>query len=147
MATPLDEHRSIDRQLRDSGARLLVTEDSPTAHTSVATLAVDALNQCLDWPDMLAPPDPSALALLIYTSGTAGGPKGVSLDHATVDALAATGRDALELGPTDGCLQPLSHADGIVASVLTPLLSGASVIIADKVSVRAAHELSNGSNI
>ena len=100
----------VDRQLRDSGACLLVTEDGLTAHTTVATLAVDALNRCLDWPDMLAPPDPSALALLIYTNGTTGTPKAVMLDHADVDAVAATGRDAHD----------------IVAGVLTLLLAGDS---------------------
>jgi len=35
----------VDRQLDDSGARLLVTEDSTTAHIGVATLAVGALCQ------------------------------------------------------------------------------------------------------
>jgi acyl-CoA synthetase (AMP-forming)/AMP-acid ligase II len=128
----------VDRQLDDSGARLLVTEDSPTAHTSVATLAVDALNQCLGWPDLPAPPDPSALALLMYTSGTTGTPKGVMLDHANVDAMAAMGRDALELGPADRCLLilPLFHVNGIVVSVLTPLLAGASIVIADRFDPR-----------
>ncbi len=89
----------VDRQLDDSGARVLVTEESPTAHPRVTTLAVDTLNQCLGWEDLPAPPDPSALALFIYTSGTTGGPKGVMLDHADVDAMAAMGRDALALGP------------------------------------------------
>ncbi len=150
----------VDRQLDDAGARLLVTEDSPTGHTSVTTLAVDTLNQCLGWEDLPAPPDPSALALLIYTSGTTGGPNGVMLDHAKVDAMAALERDALELGPADRCrlILPLFHVDNIVVSVLTPLLAGASIVIADrfdpknaigkidKRELRAAHDLSNGSN-
>jgi acyl-CoA synthetase (AMP-forming)/AMP-acid ligase II len=67
----------VDRQLDDSGAHLLVTEDTASAHASVTTLAVDALNECLGWPDLPAPPDPDALALLIYTSGTNGCPNGV----------------------------------------------------------------------
>jgi long-chain acyl-CoA synthetase len=150
----------VDRQLDEAGARLLVTEDSPTEHTSVTTLAVDTLNQCLGWEDLPAPPDPSALALLIYTSGTTGGPHGVMLDHAKVDAMAAMERDALELGPADRCRLnlPLFHVNGIVVSVLTPLLAGASIVIADRFDPtnaigkidkrerRAAHELSNGSN-
>ena len=68
---------------------MLVTEDSPTAHAGVTTLAVDTLNQCLGWEDLPAPLDPSALALLIYTSGTNGGLERVLLDHAEVDAMAA----------------------------------------------------------
>ena len=133
--TPIDPSLTdgeVDWQLDDSGARVLVTEDSPTAHPRVTTLAVDTLNQCLGWEDLPAPPDPSALALFIYTSGTTGGPKGVMLDHADVDAMAAMGRDALELGPADPCplILPLFHLNGIVDSILTPLLAGASIIIA-----------------
>jgi acyl-CoA synthetase (AMP-forming)/AMP-acid ligase II len=150
----------VDRQLDDAGARLLVTEHTTTEHTSVNTLAVDTLNQCLGWEDLPAPPDPSALALLIYTSGTTGGPKGVMLDHAKVDAMAAVERDALELGSADRrrLNLPLFHVNGIVVSVLTPLLAGASIVIADRFDPKnaigtidkrelcAAHELSNGSN-
>ena len=78
--------------------------------------------------------DPAALALLIYTSGTTGVPKGVMLDHANLDAMTAMGRQALEVGPDDRCLLilPLFHVNGIVVSVLTSLLAGASVVIADR---------------
>jgi long-chain acyl-CoA synthetase len=127
----------VDRQLDDSGARLLVTENT-TPHERVTTLAVGNLCQSVDWPDLPVPPDPSALALLIYTSGTTGVPKGVMLDHTNVEAMAAMGRDALELGPADRCLLilPLFHVNGIVVSVLTPLLAGASVVIAERFDPR-----------
>ena len=77
---------------------------------------------------------PSTLALLIYTSGTTGVPKGVMLDHANLDAMAEMGRQALGIGPEDRCLLilPLFHVNGIVVSVLMPLLAGASVVIAER---------------
>ena len=133
----------VDRQLDDSGARLLVTEDTTTAHASVTTLAVDALNESLGWPDLPAPPDPDALALLIYTNDTNGSLNRVMLAHANVDAMAATGRDARQLGPADRCplILPLHHDNGIVVSVLTPLLAGASIVIAER-SRRPASERS-----
>ena len=56
------------------------------------------------------------------------------LDHANLDAMADMGRHALQIGPADRCLLilPLFHVNGIVVSVVTPLLAGASVVIADR---------------
>jgi long-chain acyl-CoA synthetase len=133
----------VDRQLADSGTRLLVADNSATAHDGVATLAVGDLRQGLGWPDLLPPPDPSDLALIVYTSGTTGLPKGVMLDHANLAAMAAMGRDALELGPADRCLLilPLSDVNGIVVNVLTPLLAGARVVIADRFDPRTLFDV------
>ena len=124
----------VIRQLDASGTRLLVVEDGIPAPGGVATLAVGHLYA--KGPGWDGPPlvDPSALALLIFTSGTTGVPKGVMLDHANIDAMAEMGHRALGIGPTDRCLLilPLFHVNGIVISVLTPLLAGASVVIAEK---------------
>jgi long-chain acyl-CoA synthetase len=124
----------VMRQLDDSGARLLVIEDGTTGPTAVTTLAISDLRG--DETSAAGSPvvDASALALLIYTSGTTGTPKGVMLDHANLDAMATMGRDALGVGPDDRCLLilPLFHVNGIVVSVLMPLLAGASVVIADR---------------
>jgi long-chain acyl-CoA synthetase len=56
------------------------------------------------------------------------------LDHANLDAMAEMGRQALQIGPADRCLLilPLFHVNGIVVSVLMPLLAGASVVIAER---------------
>ena len=124
----------VIRQLEASGARLLVVEDRATVAAGVATLDIRDLH---DEPAGLSQRphlDPSALALLIYTSGTTGIPKGVMLDHANIDAMSDMGCQALEVGPADRCLLilPLFHVNGIVVSVLTPLVAGASVVIADQ---------------
>ncbi|MFD8001700.1 class I adenylate-forming enzyme family protein [Streptomyces mirabilis] len=122
----------VVRQLKDSGARLLVVEDGATTTAGVVTLAVDELREEASAWDQAPNLNPSALALLIYTSGTTGVPKGVMLDHANIDAMVEMGRQALEVGPSDRCLLilPLFHVNGIVVSILTPLLAGASVVIA-----------------
>jgi len=135
--TPVNPSLTDDevvRQLQGSWARLLVVEDGATAPGGVTTLAVGDLRtepQGVDQPPYL---ESSGLALLIYTSGTTGIPKGVMLDHANIDAMADMGRLALQIGPTDRCLLilPLFHVNGIVVSVLMPLLAGGSVVIADK---------------
>ncbi|MES5823729.1 AMP-binding protein [Streptomyces sp. RG80] len=134
----------VVRQLKDSGARLLVVEDGPAIVVKgVATLAVGHLHEEATLPDQAAHLDSSALALLIYTSGTTGVPKGVMLDHANIDAMVEMGRQALELGPSDRCLLilPLFHVNGIVVSILTPLLAGASVVIAGRFDPRSFFDL------
>ncbi|WP_285032705.1 AMP-binding protein [Mycolicibacterium sp. lyk4-40-TYG-92] len=124
----------VRRQLVDSAARLLVIDDDGTPAAGVPTLSVARLASSPVGTDHVPHDDPAALALLIYTSGTTGTPKGVMLDHANLDAMAQMGRQALQVGPVDRCLLilPLFHVNGIVVSVITPLLSGASVVIADR---------------
>ena len=123
----------VARQLEDSSARLLVVEEDSTDVGDVPNLSVADL-ACETTIEIAPAQDASALALLIYTSGTTGTPKGVMLDHANLDAMTAMGRDALKIGPDDRCLLilPLFHVNGIVVSILTPLLVGASVVIAER---------------
>lgn len=124
----------VNRQLADSGTRLLVIDDGIAVTTEVPTLAVGDLAVEPIGSDHSPHSDPSALALLIYTSGTTGTPKGVMLDHANLDAMAEMGCQALQIGPADRCLLilPLFHVNGIVVSVIAPLLASASVVIADR---------------
>jgi long-chain acyl-CoA synthetase len=128
----------VIRQLNDSGARLLVVEEGAIVISGVTTLAVEDLPEGPVRSEQPPHQDSSALALLIYTSGTTGTPKGVMLDHANLDAMAEMGRQALEMGPGDRCLLilPLFHVNGIVVSVLTTLLAGASVVIGDRFDSR-----------
>lgn len=124
----------VARQVDDSGAKLQVIEDCAHPIGDVPALAISDLHR-EPRHDAPAPVvDSALLALLIYTSGTTGVPKGVMLDHANLEAMTAMGRDALEVGPEDRCLLilPLFHVNGIVVSILTPLLVGASVVIADR---------------
>ena len=135
----------VARQLADSAARLLVVEDgtTPVGGPGVATLAVADLHDAPVAGDPTPHADTSAPALLIYTSGTTGVPKGVMLDHTNIDAMAEMGVQALQLGPADRCLLilPLFHVNGIVVSVLTPLLAGASVVIAGRFDPRTFFDL------
>jgi acyl-CoA synthetase (AMP-forming)/AMP-acid ligase II len=125
----------VARQLEDAQAGLLVAEDGSDPVESVPSIAVSELRYDLTTagePDVVD--DPDRLALLIYTSGTTGVSKGVMLDHANLDAMTEMGRAGLKLSPADRCLLilPLFHVNGIVVSVLSPLLVGASVVIAER---------------
>ena len=127
----------VARQLGDSGARLLICDDE-TTHDDIVTLNIDALQTHSAESDSEPHCDSTALALLIYTSGTTGAPKGVMLDHANLDAMAHMGCRAMQIEQDDRCLLilPLFHVNGIVVSVVTPLLAGGSVVIADRFDAR-----------
>ncbi len=71
------------------------------------------------------------LALLVYTSGTTGRPKGVMLDHANLAAMTEQIVTALDIGAATRVLLvlPLFHVNGIMASVVSPLAAGGSTVI------------------
>ncbi|MEU4498314.1 AMP-binding protein [Streptomyces sp. NPDC023998] len=81
-----------------------------------------------------APGDAEALALLIYTSGTTGRPKGVMLSHANLSAMATMMVQTSRLGEDEHSLLvlPLFHVNGIVVSVLSPLLAGGRVTVSGR---------------
>ncbi len=96
---PTFTERELRYQLDDSGARLLVTTGAPAVE--VETLAPADLARIPDGSIDDPPITPDTLALLVYTSGSTGQPKGVMLDHANLSAMAASLRRHIELGPDD----------------------------------------------
>jgi acyl-CoA synthetase (AMP-forming)/AMP-acid ligase II len=70
------------------------------------------------------------VALLLLTSGTTARPKIVPLTHANVCASAYSSVAALALRETDRCLNvlPLFHGHGLIATVMTSLAAGASIV-------------------
>ncbi len=76
------------------------------------------------------PTEPGDTAIVLYTSGSTGDPKGVLLSQAAVAwALESWRGPVMDLAESDVSLSalPLAHSLGIFGSVLAPLLSGGSV--------------------
>lgn len=131
--TPVNPALTVDEaghQITDSGAGVVVGEQaaSPLVTLDVAELAGDPAAA----PEPVT--DDDALALLIYTSGTTGRPKGVMLDHRNVRAMCEMIIAGIGLEDTDHSLLvlPLFHVNGIVVSVLSPLLAGGRTTIAGR---------------
>ncbi|MBK1787630.1 class I adenylate-forming enzyme family protein [Prauserella cavernicola] len=76
-------------------------------------------------------PRPDDVALLTYTSGTTGPPKGAMTTHRNVVFNATTYRDWAGLGPDDVVLgvAPLFHITGLVACIAVTLLTGAPLVL------------------
>jgi long-chain acyl-CoA synthetase len=91
-------------------------------------------------PDIV--PLPSDEALIVYTSGTTGNPKGVVLtqDNLLVDAMAIA--EWHILGPDQRlmCVLPIHHVNGIVVTLLTPLWAGGSVVLNQRFHVEKFFE-------
>ncbi|MGH8796135.1 MAG: AMP-binding protein, partial [Caldimonas sp.] len=83
-----------------------------------------------------AAPSPDALALLMYTSGTTGVPKGVMLTQANLAANARAIGIEHGLDATDRVLAvlPLFHINAFAVTMLAPLAHGGSLAIVPRFS-------------
>jgi long-chain acyl-CoA synthetase len=140
---PLLKAREIEYYLTDSGARLIVagTQSAEPAAEAAAAVGVDSVtvdvamprevmaDQGLDAPVERADSD---TAVILYTSGTTGQPKGAELTHAGLNSNARTTQETLLEGTPDdvimGCL-PLFHVFGLTCSLNASVLAGASLTL------------------
>ena len=102
----------------------------PTAPDGLALSAASSMPSA-------AAPEPQTPALLMYTSGTTGVPKGALLSHA---ALVHAGRavgESLALTSADRVLSslPLYHINGQCVATLGPLATGGSIVMPHRFSV------------
>jgi acyl-CoA synthetase (AMP-forming)/AMP-acid ligase II/thioesterase domain-containing protein len=81
-------------------------------------------------PDDVEEPDIDAPAFILQTSGTTGKPKLIPFSHRNMVAVAARCQVWFNLTPEDRCLcvTPVAYAHGLKVAVLTPLLTGGTVV-------------------
>jgi acyl-CoA synthetase (AMP-forming)/AMP-acid ligase II len=112
--SPVATAQEAERQMADSGASMLID------HFDESLLEVEGV----------APPvdvRPDDLALLPYSSGTSGLPKGVKLTHANLVTAVRQAQRGLRLTPDDvvAVLPPLHHVMGFVIALGCGLAAGA----------------------
>jgi long-chain acyl-CoA synthetase len=143
---PLYAPRELDLILRDATPRILVVDAALEAQVAplaaaagVAHLvAVDGGGRALDgWRAegraLEAFPAPDALALLQYTGGTTGRPKGVDLTHAALAVNVSQREGLLPTRPGERilCMMPISHSYGMAMGLfLAVYCRGALVLLA-----------------
>jgi len=143
---PLLKEREVAYYLADSGAALIVAwhgcADDASAGASRAGVAVLVIGA--DFDVVLAPLTPAAgcaprdggdTAVILYTSGTTGQPKGAELSHANLASNAEVmAADLVRVGPEDivfGGL-PLFHSFGQTCGLNTAVKVGACLTLVSR---------------
>jgi len=139
----LNKRREVAFQLRDAAAKLVFALEGFDEHASAG--AAEAGAECLTvafgpFEEALAGAEPvrevatsagDDTALLLYTSGTTGSPKGAELTHDNLRVNAEISRGLFSLGPGDVSLGvlPLFHSFGQTCGLNAAMMSGTALTL------------------
>ena len=140
---PLVKNRAVEFYLSDSGATLLFAWEQiiDEAETGAAAAGAEVVQVGMDWLATVraaaAPPPPCArddndTAVILYTSGTTGQPKGAQLTHRNLNLNQdVSARTLLALDPEQvvmGCL-PLFHVFGLTCALNASVAAGSCLTL------------------
>ena len=141
---PLYTPRELDFILRDAAPVALIVDEAlapalsgvarevGVRHLIVVGPQARRLDRCSRPHGGLPPlPDPDSLALLQYTGGTTGRPKGVDLTHRSI-AINVSQREALlpsRPGDRIVCMMPLSHAYGMAMGLFLAAYCAGTLVV------------------
>lgn len=104
----------------------LAGEPNPDGTADLDAMAAEAASEYT-----IGPTDPEDMALLHFTSGTTGTPKGAVHVHEAVVSHATTGRLALDLHPDDvfWCTADPGWVTGTSYGIISPLVNGVTCVV------------------
>ncbi len=126
--------------LNDAGARVIITDAALAANLPALQAECPGL-QCvqveefaggMDWPEARLPSSAEGdLAVIVYTSGTTGRPKGAMLSHGNLLHNVESCRLVLKYVEDDrmAVLLPMFHSFMLTVGIFLPMLIGATVIL------------------
>lgn len=134
-ATPINPTftaRELDYQLSDSGAKLLLA--APGTMSGIDLITPEQMREQPNGEIVDPVITPDQLALLVYTSGSTGQPKGVMLDHANALAMTSQMAEVCSFTEQDHALLvlPLFHVNSIMVSFLTPMSVGGRITVLER---------------
>ncbi|MFD3488393.1 acyl-CoA synthetase [Streptomyces sp. NPDC058665] len=157
---PKTGERELTHIVTDSSPALVLAErgaELPPILAELARLDTDItgsteVGEATDSVDRALPaePSPESPALIVYTSGTTGPPKGVVLPRRAVAATLDALEDAWRWTEDDVLVHalPLFHVHGLILGILGPLRRGGSVRHLGRFSTDGvARELSSGATM
>jgi long-chain acyl-CoA synthetase len=143
----LAQDTQLEYTLAHSGTRLIFAAPEfvdrmrallrRTSHPAlVHATGADRLELPQEPPAALAAVDPHTPAMLMYTSGTTGEPKGVLLSHWNLIYAGRVVAEALALRAEDRVLSslPLYHINGQSIATVSPVVSGGSIVMPHRFS-------------
>ena len=117
--------------LASEGRRVSIIRTGGGVRSSGTPDFHDEIRRRSDTLQETVPVSPEDEALIVYTSGTTGQPKGVILTHSNLvtDAEAIAAWHRMSQGETMMCVLPVHHVNGIIVTLMTPLSYGGRIVL------------------
>jgi long-chain acyl-CoA synthetase len=149
---PSYSERELEYLVKDSGAKLMIASCESNVPKGIKVIRTNPntfheipselrekwkISDCeeeLDFKSLSSPEEvkvnPDDLALLVYTSGTTGVPKGVPITHSNIFASSVIYREWFKFTDKDKVLgiAPFFHITGQIFHITTAILSGSQIV-------------------